>query len=197
MKEILFVTTNKGKVESLQHSFDLLNADVVVTQTNLELAEEQADDALKVAQAKAKLAFRELAKPLVVDDSAFHIPVLGGFPGVYQKYVIETIGPVGILKLLEGVQDRSAYFISNLVYVDEEGKQYCFSDSHYNGTVAHEYNPDAAYKWGQIGKIFIPRGATKVATELSADERKKLAREEGFTDAYDEFAYWYTHQQTQ
>lgn len=194
MKEILFATTNKGKVASLQHSFALLGAEVTIAQTTLELTEEQADDALQVAQSKARQAFAKLAKPVVVDDSAFHIPALGGFPGVYQKYIVDTIGPGGILKLLEGATDRSAYFISNLVYADEEGKQYCFSESHYNGTIAHTYDPDATYQWGEICKIFIPRGAKKVATELSPDERKQLARKDGFVDAYDEFARWFTSQ---
>ena len=171
MKELLFATTNTGKVASLQRTFDRAGMAVKVVPKAFDLIEEQADDALQVAESKARQAFALAGEPLVVDDSAFHIPALGGFPGAYQKYVIDTIGPEGILKLMEGIEDRSAYFISNLVYVDATGKLASFSDSKYHGRVATEYNPTGKYEWGITGKLFIPEGSDVVGTELSPEER--------------------------
>jgi non-canonical purine NTP pyrophosphatase (RdgB/HAM1 family) len=191
MNELIFATTNSGKAATLQEWLDRYAIDIRVTQRPLDLVEQQADDALEVAQAKAVLAYEQLRAPLVVDDSAFHIPALGGFPGVYQKYIIETIGAAGIIKLMEEVEDRSVYFISNLVYCDAKGVQHCFSDSHYDGTVAMAYDPQGAYSWAELGKIFIPAGADRVATELSPDERVALQRADGFVDAYEEFVKWY------
>lgn len=191
MKELLFATTNAGKVASLQRMFDQAGMGVKVVPKAIDLIEEQANDALQVAQSKARQAFTLLDRPLVVDDSAFHIPVLGGFPGVYQKYVIDTIGPEGILKLMEGVEDRRAYFISNLVYVDARGKQYLFADNKYWGRVATDYNPDGKYEWGATGKLFIPEGSETIATELSPEERYRLGKQVGFEDAYEVFVEWY------
>ena len=69
--------------------------------------------------------------------------------------------------------------------------RHCFSDSHYDGTVAKAYDPQGTYSWGELGKIFIPAGADKVATELSPDERVALQRADGFVDAYEEFVKWH------
>ena len=191
MKELLFATTNTGKVASLQRMFDQAGMAVKVVPKAFDLIEEQADDALQVAESKARQAFALAGEPLVVDDSAFHIPALGGFPGAYQKYVIDTIGPEGILKLMEGIEDRSAYFISNLVYVDATGKLASFSDSKYRGRVATEYNPTGKYEWGITGKLFIPEGSDVVGTELSPEERYELGKQAGFEDAYELFVEWY------
>lgn len=194
MTQIIFATTNASKAETLQEYFNLTHQDVEIVQQPLELIEEQADDALQVTQSKARQAYEQLKQPVVVDDSAFHIPALNGFPGVYQKYVAETIGPEGILKLMEDVTDRSAYFVSNLVYIDENGEAHSFSDSHYEGSVSRTYDPEAKYGWGIIGKIFIPKGAHAVATELSPEERRVLQKAAGFKDAYEDFANWYKQQ---
>lgn len=191
MKELVFATSNNAKAATLQRHFDTLGIAVRVISRPLDLIEQQADDALEVAESKARQAFTQLGIPLVVDDSAFHIPALGGFPGVYQKYAIDTIGPEGILKLMEGVEDRSAYFISNLVYVDGVGKLFSFSDNKYRGQVATTYDPDGKYEWGTTGKIFIPEGSDTVATELSPQERHALGKKAGFEDAYEIFANWY------
>ncbi len=189
--ELLFATSNNAKAATLQQYFDTLGIEVKVVAKGLDLIEQQADDALEVAESKARQAFATLGVPLVVDDSAFHIPALGGFPGVYQKYIIDTIGPEGILKLMEGVKDRSAYFISNLVYADDEGKLFSFSDNKYWGSVSTTYDPDGKYEWGAMGKIFIPKGSDVVVTDLSHDERYALGKAAGLEDAYAVFAAWY------
>jgi len=57
-----------------------------------------------------------VGKPLIVQDSSFHIRSLNGFPGAYIKYALKTIGLEGILKLLEGIEDRRAYAEGALTY---------------------------------------------------------------------------------
>ena len=79
MKELLFATTNTGKVASLQRTFDRAGMAVKVVPKAFDLIEEQADDALQVAESKARQAFALAGEPLVVDDSAFHIPTIPPF----------------------------------------------------------------------------------------------------------------------
>jgi XTP/dITP diphosphohydrolase len=64
----------------------------------------------EIARGKAEFAYRALSRPLIVDDTGFFIDALGGFPGPCAAYVQDTIGNEGILKLMEGVEDRSAHF---------------------------------------------------------------------------------------
>src|SRR5690606_9548162 len=104
MKEIHFITSNKGKILSLVNR--LPKDRFIVIGEKIDLMEMQGNTAAEISELKAKLAFEKLGKPLIVQDSALHIPALNGFPGPYIKYIQDTIGPEGLLKLIEGL-DRS------------------------------------------------------------------------------------------
>ena len=57
----------------------------------------------------------------MVDDTAFSVMALGGFPGPYAAYVLATIGYKGILKLLDGIPDRKASFETAIACATAEG----------------------------------------------------------------------------
>ncbi len=191
-RQIIFATSNAGKAATLQrHLVDAGCDDVEVIARDLSISEPQADTALEIARAKATDAYTIVKSAVVVDDSSFHVPALGGFPGPYQKYMAHTIGLDGFLRLMQGVEDRSAYFISNLVYVDDEGNQHEFSDDPYWGTLLEEYNPDEPYDWGIIGRIFVPKGMDKPLTQLERTKRLAVDKNSGRVDAYIQFTEWY------
>jgi XTP/dITP diphosphohydrolase len=81
-----------------------------IDHVSLEIPEYRHDDVGEIARKKAEYAYGAIKKPLMVDDTAFSVMALKGFPGPYAAYVLETIGYEGILKLLDGVLDRRAYF---------------------------------------------------------------------------------------
>ena len=183
---LYFATGNKGKFLSLQKYLKEYGVDVELKQAPLDLVEPQATTATEVARSKAEQAYAQLNAPVVVDDSSFHIRALGGFPGPYIKYMLSTIGIEGILEFLSHHEDRSAYFLSTLVYIDEFGKEHIFEDEPYGGTIADSIvTIDREESWSDLYKVFIPDGATKTLVELSAAERKSLAKN---GDSYGKFA---------
>src|SRR5690606_16109667 len=54
-----------------------------INQSKLDLIEPQADTAEEIATVKARQAWKQLDKAVLVDDSSFHIAALKGFPGPY------------------------------------------------------------------------------------------------------------------
>ncbi|KUK69074.1 MAG: Non-canonical purine NTP pyrophosphatase [Methanomicrobiales archaeon 53_19] len=88
---------------------------------NLDLPEIRHDQVSAVASEKARAAWDQLKRPLIVDDTGFFISALNGFPGTCAAYCMKTIGNPGILRLMEGVADRSAYFETVIAYASEEG----------------------------------------------------------------------------
>lgn len=192
MNELIFVTTNAGKVASLQHYFDSASIDIHVKAVPLDIVEIQAHTALEVARDKAERAFKQLELPLVVDDSEFRINALNGFPGPYQKYMVETLGPEGVVRLMEGHDDRSAYFVSNLVFVDQQGMHHEFSDDPFNVTIVAHYDDTVPeYAWGALGKICVMEGSDKVQSLMTPEERATLDASRHSTDAYEKFVAWY------
>lgn len=189
MKHITFATSNAGKVATLQNHLRRAGLQVTITQKELDLIEPQADTSKEIALVKARQAYRQLGGAVLVDDSSFHISVLNGFPGPYIKPMLATIGIEGIIQLMEGRSDRSAGFISSLVFIDDTGREYVFDDDSYRGTISETISPvDAKDSWSDLFKIFIPEGQTKVLGELTVDERHDV--QPGRVDAYVKFVEW-------
>lgn len=192
MKKLIFATSNQGKATSLKRHLASVGVPVTVEARPLELIEPQADTALEVALSKARQAFALLSQPVIVDDSAFHITALGGFPGPYIKYMLSTLGIEGIMAFMKGQKDRTAYFESHLVYIDEHGTEHVFSDAPYTGVIAQSSDsyshPD---EWSPLWRIFIPEWTTKTISQLTDSERMEHAKEVSASDAYMQFAEWY------
>jgi XTP/dITP diphosphohydrolase len=121
----VFVTQNKHKLAELSPLFKKFG--VSFETSSLEKFEVRSDDVETVALHAAENAYRELQRPAVVDDTGLFIDSLSGFPMVYPGFVLNTIGKEGILRLLEGVKDRGAKFVTavgfsngadNLTFVD-------------------------------------------------------------------------------
>lgn len=105
--KITVVTSNTHKAAEIADFFrDLAD----ISHVAMEIPEYRHGDVGEIAYRKAEYAFHTLHCPLMVDDTAFSIEALNGFPGPYAAYVLSTIGNEGILKLMEGVPNRKAYF---------------------------------------------------------------------------------------
>lgn len=118
MKTLTVVTGNAHKAEEVAAFF---GGEVNVRHVSLDIPEIQSEDLTEIARAKAAYAYGKLNEPLIVDDTAFYIDALNGFPGPYAAYVLTSIGNAGILKLMEGIADRSARFVTAIGYADAIG----------------------------------------------------------------------------
>ena len=116
--KIVVVTSNPNKAREVAAFFEGV---CEVEHVPLECPEFRHDDVGEIAREKAKFAFEHLQVPLIADDTGFSIAALGGFPGPYAAYVLETIGIGGILRLMEGKTDRDAYFETAIAHADERG----------------------------------------------------------------------------
>jgi XTP/dITP diphosphohydrolase len=112
------VTSNPHKAEEVASFFE---GSLTVTHVAMECPEYRDDDVGKIAAQKAEFAWSALKTPLIVDDTAFSVRALQGFPGPYAAYVLRTIGNEGILKLMKGEPDRNANFETAIAYADRHG----------------------------------------------------------------------------
>lgn len=109
---IYFVTSNQGKFLEANAIFgDLIQKDIGYTEIQADTLEEVAEFGMKEVAAK-------LQGPVMLEDAGLFVEALSGFPGVYSAYVQKTIGNRGILRLMEGVEDRRAYFRSVVAYIE-------------------------------------------------------------------------------
>jgi len=112
------VTSNPNKAREVAAFFQ---GELEVEHVNLECPEFRHSDVGEIARGKAAFAFDQLNRPLIVDDTAFSVKALRGFPGPYAAYVLDTLGYPGILRLLDGVEERGASFETAIAYADGKG----------------------------------------------------------------------------
>ena len=120
MKKITYVTGNWAKIASAKQALEPLGYEI--DNIKMETPEIQADDVTDVSKYSAKWAAEKLGVPVLKNDSGLFVNSLKGFPGVYTHYADDTIGEEGLLKLMEGIEDRTAYFKESIAYC-EPGKE--------------------------------------------------------------------------
>ena len=102
------ITSNPGKVAEYQKSFDSLG--IEMEHLRLPYDEVQTSDLEEVVDKGMDEIIGKGVRNFIVDDSGLFVDALKGFPGVWSAYAQKTIGNPGILKLMEGVEDRGAEF---------------------------------------------------------------------------------------
>lgn len=99
MKKILFATGNERKIGEAKAACD--DFGIEVEQVDLDIDEIQAHDPTVIAKHKAQEAYKQVNEPVVVTDTSWNIPVLGGFPGGYMKDVSAWFEPQDFISLME------------------------------------------------------------------------------------------------
>lgn len=184
MITIYFVTSNPGKVESIKNILKEINLGLDVQMLKAEYPEDKDEGTTAhVALMGAKYCAEKYQKPVLVTDAGIFIKALKGFPGVNTKFAHVRIGNEGILKLMEGKEDREVEWILSLGYC-EPGKDPVEFTSSLKGHISNQEKGDQGFGFDPI---LIPEGYTETFAEKPA-----LRDEIGpFKESLLKFAKWY------
>ncbi len=169
-KPVIYVLTqNEGKFrEFLELSKE---HGVVLKQLPSPKVEVQLRSLEDIATYAASVALVEWGVPLFVEDAGLFIEALNGFPGPYSSYVYKTLGVDGILKLMEGVKDRRAYFKS-VIALAIPGEGIRIFTGIVRGSIALKARGTGGFGFDPI---FIAEGMERTFAELSISEKNKLS----------------------
>lgn len=172
--KITYVTGNKYKIELAQRILGPLGVEVL--QKKIYCPEIQDNEIQNVSKFSAKYAANELGVPVIKNDSGLAVDALNGFPGPYTAYVEDTLTEDGVLKLMEGVENRKACFIEVISYCEPDKEPISFI-SRTEGEISLEKRGE--YGWS-YDRIFIPKGETKTLAEFSDNERWKFWTDDAY-----------------
>jgi XTP/dITP diphosphohydrolase len=162
--DLTFVSTNAGKSREVRTV--LAEYGVKVHWARRTLPEVQADRLESVVQAKLAGA-RAVGPRVLVEDSGLFIPSLGGFPGVYSSYVLETIGLEGILRLLS---QRNRHAVFRTVAGLSIGSRRWTCAGECRGRIAEK--PRGSHGFG-FDPIFIAEGDSRTFAQLDSAEKNR------------------------
>lgn len=182
---ITFVTSNEHKA---REAAGILSGLAEVEHVALECPEIRDESVSVVAQGKAAYAYATLKRPVICDDTGFFVSALNGFPGSCAAYVQKTVGNLGILRLLEGKTDRSAWFETGIAYADASG--IVVFAGRIDGSVV---DPKGEGGFG-YDPIFAVDGRT--LAEMSADEKNRVSHRSRGLHALREWLFENRHDET-
>lgn len=175
MKDLVFATSNKGKLVELQ---GLVGGDVHVRSLKdyPELGEipETADTFEGNSELKARAVAKATGLWALADDSGLSVDALGGRPGVYSARYAPTDAE-RIAKLLAELKDvpderRTARFVCSLCLCSPSG-EVRFTRGTCEGRIGHV--PKGAHGFGYDPIFVLPDGRT--LAELTHDQKSGLS----------------------
>ncbi len=169
---LTFFTTNKGKVAEL--ASQLAPFGLTVRQDARGYPEVQADTLAEVAEAGADwLLANGATPPFLLEDSGLFVAALKGFPGVYSRHTLDTIGLPGLLALLRDAPParREAWFETALLLVEADGTRRLFT-GRCDGRIAD--TPSGTGGFG-FDPLFIPAGATQTFAAMPPAAKAALS----------------------
>ncbi len=158
------VTHNRNKYEEMKKIIPGLKM------INLEYPEIQADTLEEVIDFSLNYLADEIEGNFIIDDSGLFIEALNDFPGVYSAYVHRTIGNGGILKLMDGVENRRAYF-KTVIGLRYEGVNYKLIGI-CHGFIATEERGENGFGYDPI---FIPENHKRTFAEMTTEEKNRIS----------------------
>lgn len=115
---LVFATGNKSKF--YEASTIAKKFTVELEQVKIDINEIQHHEAIEITKAKVVDAWNVIQKPLVVNDSSWAIPALGGFPGGYMKDVTNWLSTEDFMNLMKDKHDRRMILSEVVAFYDGE-----------------------------------------------------------------------------
>ena len=161
VKNLYLASKNKGKIEEYKKLLAGVNCKLLLQPESLEVEEDGLtfrDNAIK----KASEVSRKTNNFSIADDSGICIEALDGKPGIYSSRYAENDQKriERVLKELDGVQNRSAFFIANIcvcspngeVIIESEAK--CYGNIIFNPRGKGGFGYDPIFKESSTGLTF-------------------------------------------
>lgn len=174
--KLLIATTNKGKLKEIRHIFS--DADLeLLSLADVEKMDEPLEDAGTVegnALIKAKYYAEKTGMVALADDSGFFIPALNNWPGAEAAYVCEGSDAdkrACILKKMEGIEDRAAYWLQASALYDPIRSSAHITYGRTDGVITTEDLTDVGIHTYGFNGIFRVDGTGKTYAEMGMAEK--------------------------
>ncbi len=175
MKKILVGTHNKGKFKEISSLISKKYKKVSPITLNIKSPKETGKSFLANSKLKAIYFSKFVNFPVISDDSGLCIKTLKNKPGIYSARLAKKKGSFllameSILKKLEKKKDRSAFFVCNLSYINEN-KRIISVEGKLNGKISKKILGKKGFGYDPI---FIPKNEKITFGQMSKSKKLKM-----------------------
>ena len=183
-KVAYFVTSNIHKFQEARRV--LSEYKIATAKLKVEAVEIQDDSLENIAKYSVQDAVKNCGLPVFVEDAGLFVEALQGFPGPYSRYVYDTVGVKGILKLMKNIENRNAYFQSVIAFSSPKEQPICFRGK-VTGKISLQELGTSGFGYDPI---FIPlEGDGRTFAEMTTTQKNLYSHR---AEALRKFAEWYS-----
>lgn len=161
--KLYFITGNEKKMREARSVIGNL------LQLNIDVPEIQELDSRKVIEAKLVEAKKRHDGQFVVEDTSLHLDCLGGLPGPFIKWFMQTMGAEGIWSLAEKHGNYVAYATATVGYSDGEKTE--FFEGRIDGEIVAPRG-DKSFGWDPV---FMPKGHDRTLAQMEEHEKNAIS----------------------
>jgi XTP/dITP diphosphohydrolase len=163
--EILFATSNIEKAKELQSVLQR-----PVQHIKIDLPELQTLEVNDVIEHKAREAFRQVGKPILVEDTSLSIIAWNGLPGALIRWFLKSVGNTGICRMMQNFENSEAIAEVCIGYFD--GAQFHAFHGVIHGRITRIPRGTMGFGWDPI---FAPVGSDKTFAEMTPEEKESFS----------------------
>ena len=166
LRQLKFATSNANK---LREAIDILGFSLDQV-SSLKIDEIQSDDISKIVIHKAQKSYEIIKLPVLVEDSGLIFTAWNGLPGPFIKWFETSVGCHGLLKMMEGFENRKALAVCFVAIFD--GKELIVGKGEVRGEIASSIRGENGFGWDVI---FIPDRHEKTYAEMVSSEKNLIS----------------------
>ena len=148
----------------------LAESGVQLEHLKVERVEIQSDDPVEIVEYSLR-QLEDDGRTMVMEDAGLFIEHYRGFPGPYSSYALEKLDNPGILKLMEGVEDRRAHYQSAVAI--RRGDEIVSFRGYVKGAIAESIRGTGGFGYDPI---FIPNEDDgRTFAEMTEEEKNVIS----------------------
>lgn len=164
LSDLVIVTTNQNKLAEVNQ---ILGTNHQVFK--IDIPEIQSLDLDEVITHKVKEAYRKIKKPVLVEDVSLAVKALGGLPGPFIKFFLNTLGTEGTAALVKGRRTSTTAMAAVAIF---DGKILKIFKGQVKGTLSKKNKGEHGFGFD---RIFIPKGYTQTFAQMSPEVKNQIS----------------------
>lgn len=184
VKEILFASTNKGKIAEFQYVADYHHLPVKIVSVyhkfpQIHAYDEDYQTQEQIIDKGAHEIFSQVNEPIIVEDTIISVDVLDGRPGLTANDYLKEKSRMGLVEEMKGQENRNARITSIVGYYD--GKLLTSFKKVVEGSITDkEIYKEGEPLWiapskevafgGGFNAIFLSKEANRTLADMTAED---------------------------
>lgn len=161
-KAVYYVTSSDSKAAEANSYLPQLK------RKDKEYREIQALQVEEVVKEASERLSQRWGQAVIIDDLGLYVESLQGFPGAFLKQFAQRAGPRRLLQLMEGEENREAYFEVAMAYCNPYHDPEAVT-ARRHGKIAYQVET-GPQNYG-LNSVFVPEGKDKTLAQFTMEEK--------------------------